>query len=261
MKKSNDDYIREYDLDSQSSSNVFLFAVYHTVHVLGNDVATLSHIKQFYLEHDISIPSNFGGQIGSLLTKPKRIIKRRNGFTLTELSKRWVRDFLAGDKAVISLSRQTYLNKSIGAIDVNKLIISAKLKKVVEERVVETQKCMNARAPLAAIFLCGSTLEGVLLSYATRHPAAMNAAVASPKDRITGSVLPLKDWKLSALIDVSKEIGLIDEDTSKFSSSLREFRNYIHPNQQATKNFSPTMATAEMCFKVLQSAIVQLEGK
>ncbi len=261
MTKSSNDYIREYDLDGQSSSNVFLFAVYHTIQVLNNDIATLSDIKQFYIEHNVSIPSNFGGQIGSLLTKPKKIIKRRNGFTLTELSKRWVRDFLAGDEAVISSSRQTYLNKSIGAIDVNKLILSVELKKVIEERIVEIQKCMDAQAPLAAIFLCGSTLEGLLLSYATRHPAAMNVAVASPKDRATGNVLPLRDWKLSALIDVSKEIGLIDEDTSQFSSRLREFRNYIHPNQQATKKFSPTMKTAEMCFKVLQSAIVQLEGK
>lgn len=263
MTKHSDKYAREYDLKNQSPSNVFLFAVYHTVHVLGNQSATLEDVKNFYLEHGISIPSNFGGQIGGLLTKPKKIIKRRNTFILTEFSKRWISSFLSGGRVPTPKvsTRQDYLDKSIGDIDIDKLVLTTELKKVILERIVEVKKCMDARAPLAVIFLCGSTLEGLLLSYATRHPATMNAAAASPKDRTTGRVLPLKDWKLSALIDVTKEIGLIDEDTSKFSSSMREFRNYIHPNQQVTKKFSPTMATAEICFKVLQSAIVQLEGK
>lgn len=263
MTKSSADYNREYDLSNQSPSNVFLFAVYHTVHVLGMESATLQDVRDFYLEHHISIPSNFGGQIGVLLTKPKKIIKRRNAFVLTEFSKRWISSFLTGGQEYTSKlsARQAYLDKSIGTIDINKLILTIELKKVIQERVIEIQKCMDAHAPLAAIFLCGSTLEGLLLNYATRHPAAMNSALAAPKDRATRAVLPFKDWKLSALIDVSKEIGLIDEDTSKFSSSLREFRNYIHPNQQVTKNFSPSMATAEICFKVLQSAIVQMEGK
>jgi len=263
MTKSSTDYIREYDLKNQSPSNAFLFAVYHTVHVVGKESATLEDVKGFYLENGVSIPSNFGGQIGVLLAKPKKIIKRRNAFLLTEFSKRWISSYLAGDQTRISKSstRQAYLDKSIGVIDIDKIVLPAELKKVIQERIVEIQKCMDVHAPLAAIFLCGSTLEGLLLSFATRHPAVMNSAASSPKDHNTGRVLPFKEWKLSALIDVSKEIGLIDEDTSKFSSSLREFRNYIHPNQQATKRFSPTMATAEICFKVLQSAIVQLEGK
>jgi len=261
-QKTNEDYALEYDLRNQSSSNLFLFAIYHTIHVLGNDSATLYDVKSFYQEQGLSVPSNFGGQIAQLTKKPKMIIKRYHDFVLTEHAKRWIKEYLSRDREEVTPSnKKVYLSKTIGKIDINKLVLTPELKTVIEERLVEIHKCYDAKAPLAVIFLCGSTLEGLLLSYATRHPSTMNQATAAPKDRVTGAVLQLRDWKLSSLIDVSKEIKLIDEDTSKFSSSLREFRNYVHPNQQATKGFSPTMSTAEICFKVLQSAIIQLEGK
>jgi len=261
-KKASKDYAQEYDLSNQSSSNLFLFAVYYTIHVLGKDSATLYDVRDFYQEHGLSVPLNFGGQIRQLLKKPKMIIKRTHDFTLTEHAKRWIKDYLSLDHtATSSSSKKAYLGKKVGKIDVNKLVLTPELKIVIEERLVEIQKCYEASAPLAVIFLCGSTLEGLLLSHAKRHPSVVNRANAAPKDRMTGVVLPLNEWKLSSLIDVAKEIHLIDEDTSKFSSSVREFRNYVHPNQQATKGFSPTMATAQMCFQVLQMAIVQLEGK
>ena len=68
-KKTSADYAQDYDLNRQSSSNLFLFAVYHTIYVLGNDSATLYDVKSFYAEHGLSVPSNFGGQIAQLLKK------------------------------------------------------------------------------------------------------------------------------------------------------------------------------------------------
>ena len=85
---------------------------------------------------------------------------------------------------------------------------------------------MKAKAPLAAIFLAGSTLEGILLNTAINNPRAFNQSLSAPKDK-EGKILKLNDWKLSQLIDVACEIGLLDLDIKKFSHSLRDFRNYI----------------------------------
>lgn len=60
-------------------------------------------------------------------------------------------------------------------------------------------------------FLAGSTLEGILLSYALSNIQIYNQANSSPKK--DGKVKRLYDWTLNDLINVSTEIGFIKEDT------------------------------------------------
>ena len=103
-------------------------------------------------------------------------------------------------------------------------------------------------------FLCGSTLEGILLGIASNNPQKYNTATASLKDK-AGKVLPFYKWKLGNFIDVAKEAGFVGEDIKKFSHVLRDFRNYIHPYEQATKAFSPDEHTAKLCWQVLKIAI------
>ena len=66
------------------------------------------------------------------------------------------------------------------------------------------------------------------------------------------------DWSLASFIDVSKELSLIQHDTFKFSHSLRDFRNYIHPFEQMSANFRPRESTAKISLQVLKSAIYDL---
>jgi hypothetical protein len=63
------------------------------------------------------------------------------------------------------------------------------------------------------------------------------------------------------LINVAHDVGLIELDIKKFSHDLRDFRNYIHPRQQALQNFNPDKHTAEISFKVLQATIASLSGQ
>ena len=86
-----------------------------------------------------------------------------------------------------------------------------------------------------------------------------NQAHASPKD-ITGKVKQFSDWKLGNFIDVSRELGLIEEDVKKYCHTLREFRNYIHPYEQMASNFHPNKHTARMSWVVLQATIYYLSG-
>jgi len=62
------------------------------------------------------------------------------------------------------------------------------------------------------------------------------------------------------LINVSYEIKIIKLDIKKFSHTLKDFRNYIHPRQQASQNFNPDKHTAEISWKVLQATIANLIG-
>jgi len=110
---------------------------------------------------------------------------------------------------------------------------------VLQYRIKEIEKCFSSNSPLAVILLAGSTLEGIFLGLAIKYPRQFNTAKSSPKDS-NGKVRQFHEWNLSGFIDVATDIGLIQHDTQKFSHSLRDFRNYIHPFEQMSSGLTST---------------------
>ena len=129
---------------------------------------------------------------------------------------------------------------------------------VYEKEVIdEIKKCLNNDISLGAIFLIGSILEGLLLDVAKRNPEKFNKSKSAPKDS-DGNIKKFKDWSLNSLIDVAYETNFIGLDVKKFSHSLRDFRNYIHPEEQVAQNFNPDKNTALIAYNVLLAAMEDL---
>ncbi len=151
-----------------------------------------------------------------------------------------------------------FLNEEFKEINVSTLPIESALIPYIEIRIEEIKLCMKIKSSLSTIFLIGSTLEGILLGIASKKPALYNQAKSAPKDSKTGAVLDFSKWTLSNFIDVSFEVGFLKEDVKKFSHVLRDFRNYIHPYHQMSRNFLPDEHTAKICFQVLKAALFQI---
>ena len=151
-----------------------------------------------------------------------------------------------------------FLNEEFKDINVLTLPIESAILPYIEIRMKEIRLCMEIKSSLSTIFLIGSTLEGILLGVASKKPALYNQAKSAPKDNKTGAVLDFSKWSLSNFIDVSFEVGFIKEDVKKFSHVLRDFRNYIHPYHQMSRNFLPDEHTAKICFQVLKAALFQI---
>jgi len=152
-----------------------------------------------------------------------------------------------------------FLDKDLGNIDLTAVSVPITLREVITQRRAEIEVCLRAKAPLAVIFLCGSTLEGLLFAVAEKKPRDYNQAKAAPTKG--GNVRPFSEWTLQNLIDVTRELGLVGEDVAKHAHAVRDFRNYIHPRQQIRENFTPRMVTAEIADKVLRAAIADLASK
>lgn len=159
------------------------------------------------------------------------------------------------EEEISPTDEQSFLLKKYD-LDLNKLNFQPSLIPIMESRIEEIKKSMANNIPLASIFLSGSTLEGILLGMASNNPKQFNQANSSPRNN--GKVKMLSEWSLNNLIDVSFELGYIKEDVKKFSHVLRDFRNYIHPFEQMSRNFIPDIHTAEICFQVLKAAIYQI---
>ncbi|MBU8832377.1 hypothetical protein [Mycolicibacterium goodii] len=166
---------------------------------------------------------------------------------------------LIPDESTPTADEIAFLEKDLGNIDLTCVPLPLTFQEVIQQRRDEIERCLKAKTPLAVIFLCGSTLEGLLFAVAEGNPKQFNQATAAPtKD---GKVRPLAEWTLQNLIAVSRELGLVGEDVLKHADAVRDFRNYIHPRQQIRENFTPRMFTAEMADKVLRAAISDLASR
>jgi hypothetical protein len=150
-----------------------------------------------------------------------------------------------------------FLKREFSDIPIIELGLDGAVSDVLEYRIKEIEKCYLADAPLAAILLAGSTLEGILLGVATKYPKQFNTSGASPKDK-NGKIKLFQEWSLSSFIDVARELGVIKVDTHKFSHALRDFRNYVHPYEQMASGFAPRQQTAKICLQVLKAAIHEI---
>ncbi|MGL5920951.1 MAG: hypothetical protein ACRCZQ_10700, partial [Bacteroidales bacterium] len=166
------------------------------------------------------------------------------------------------DKKVDTISivdaEKEFLKKEYQNISLDKLNIDTSLLDVLNQRLIEIEKSINTGASLSAIIMCGSVLEGLLLGIALENMKESNQSTSSPKDKNTNKVLQFQDWTLNNLIDVAHNIGFIGLDVKKFSHSLRDFRNYIHPYQQMISLFNPDIDTAKISWQVLKATINDL---
>lgn len=153
-------------------------------------------------------------------------------------------------------TEEEFINIKIEALNLTKLPIENTLIPIIKSRMDEIENCLNSKSPLATIFLSGSVLEGILFAIAYKNMKEFNMAKSSPKR--DGKVKGFEEWGLKDYIDVSKELGYIDEDVKKFSHVLQDFRNYIHPYQQMVKQFNPSIETAKLCVQVVKIAIQQI---
>lgn len=153
-------------------------------------------------------------------------------------------------------SEEDFIKQEFRSISLDALGLDGAITTVLKQRLEEIEKCLQAEASLAVIFLCGSTLEGILLGAASKYSELFNRSKVAPKNG--GKVLRFPDWTLSNFIDTGADAGFLGEDVKKHSHTLRDFRNYIHPYQQMTNAFNPHKHTAQISWKVLQAAIFEI---
>lgn len=142
-------------------------------------------------------------------------------------------------------------------INIDLLGLDPAINEIIKMRLKEVELCVKNNSPLAAVFMIGSILEGILLGIASSYPQQFNRTLCAPKDK-EGKIKKFPDWTLNNLIDVASEVGFLKADVKKFSHTVRDFRNYIHPYSQRTSQFTPDKQTAMICFQVLKAAISQI---
>lgn len=210
-------------------------------------------------------PINFVGRLNDLseLINEFNEYLRFDGFIIEIQGKEVI--FKKADKINIKFkpkvegikNEESFLEIDFGEINIKTLKLESSFEKILNSRITEIKKSIQYDLPLSTIFLCGSTLEGLLFGISLLRLKEYNQARSVPKDK-TGLVKKFNEWTLSDFINVSFELKLIKEDAKEYSSSMRNFRNYIHPYHQMLSNFEPDVHTAKISWQVLKAVIFQL---
>lgn len=157
-------------------------------------------------------------------------------------------------------TEEDFLKTTYSSLNISKLNLDITLQTIIEQRIEEIHKTLESKASLATIFLCGSTLEGILLDIAGKNIQQFNSTKIAPKNK-EGKVKLLPEWTLDNLINTAHELNFLSLDIKKYGHTLRDFRNYIHPRQQAVQGFNPDHHTAKISWQVLQAVIANLCGE
>lgn len=163
----------------------------------------------------------------------------------------------SGNNAIADIKVDDFLKMTFD-VNVDTLGLDSRVSQIIKLRLKEIETCIGGEAPLASILLTGSIMEGIFLGMATAYPQQFNKSFSAPKEKDTGKVRMFPNWTLNNFIDVSFEVGLLKQDVKEFSHVVRDFRNYIHPNEQLRSAFFPDNQTAIICFQVLKAAIYQI---
>lgn len=150
---------------------------------------------------------------------------------------------------------QRFLQEDFSSIEPQQLAEDPQFQKIIEQRLFEIDKCVKADAPLAVIFLVGSTLEGLLQEVAQRNEAKFMSAENAPRNTRISQVLPIDSWTLNDFINVAGELNILGRDVQAHATQVRKFRNYIHPLKQQHEKFMPRIETALIAQQVLRAVL------
>lgn len=154
-------------------------------------------------------------------------------------------------------TEEEFINQEFEEISIDELGLDNAIANVLKSRLQEIKSGFKANAILSIIVLSGSVLEGILLGLAMQNPKIFNQSKRAPKD-LEGKIKSFRYWSLNDLIEVSYDLKILDENVKKFSHTLRDFRNYIHPHEQLARSFYPNIQTAKISWNVLKLAMEQI---
>lgn len=130
---------------------------------------------------------------------------------------------------------------------------------ILNSRWKEIINCIEDNSHLAAIILMGSVLEGLLVSLISQKPADANRSKSAPKDN-QGKIKKFGEWTFSDMINVASDCDWIQQDAKRFSHTLREYRNLVHPYEQRARNEIPDEDTCRICWEVVRAAINDIQN-
>jgi hypothetical protein len=117
-----------------------------------------------------------------------------------------------------------------------------KLREILEADLGELRRADAAGCLKATIILCGAAIEALLVDALAHHTANQPNAPSHST---------LLAWGLAKLIDKAIEYNLVRPAAGKFSHSVREYRNLVHPGRVVREGLTIDAEEARIAIEIL----------
>jgi hypothetical protein len=141
-----------------------------------------------------------------------------------------------------------------------RFVADNRLKKIIERDHAELQRIRAHEALKSRIVLAGGLIEALLLDALLAQGQNALASNKAPRKK-TGQPRPLAEWNLSQMLDVARELNLISHDAEKHSSTIREYRNLVHPGLEMRTELGVREQIANIAEEVLSLVIHDLRER
>ncbi|GAB1340243.1 hypothetical protein ACE1SV_68330 [Streptomyces sp. E-15] len=126
------------------------------------------------------------------------------------------------------------------------IIREPRMAALLQRRLDESLTCYANGAHVAAIIMLGSLLEGVLLTVINERDASL---LGGKDPNFIG---------LKVLIEICRKAGWIDVDMERYSHTLREYRNFVHPRREFREAHTPDFDTLTVSLHVVNGTLNDL---
>ena len=135
-----------------------------------------------------------------------------------------------------------------------------KMQEILVRRWNECAKCVKADAHLAAIVMMGGLLEALFVARANKmsDKKPLISATGAPKEKGTGKAISYEKWMLDSYIRVGFELNWITESAKDMADTLKEYRNFIHPEKELRYGVTLGLNDSSMFWQVTKALARQL---
>ena len=122
------------------------------------------------------------------------------------------------------------------------------LREALRNEIAAVEQSLVDREWKAATVLGGAALEAILFWSIKAMPTELASLPNKPSDRV-------EDWKLRQMIDVARQLGLIEESTKKLAELARDTRNLVHPGQVLKSRADCDKATSQTVAAAIEAVV------
>lgn len=142
--------------------------------------------------------------------------------------------------------------------DFSPLATQPAMQAIMVRRWNECAICLGAGANLAAVVMMGGLIESLFVSKANHLPDKSVLAKAKRAPQEKGKQIPFQKWTLNHYIEVGHELGWIGEIAKSVSGSLRDYRNFVHPQAELTRGHTIKQQDARLLWDVTKAVAREL---
>ena len=119
------------------------------------------------------------------------------------------------------------------------------LRRILERDYREIQRVNRVEGWKSMIILAGGAIEAILTDLLLANETTARSATAAPSEA------DIREWRFFDLIKVAVEVDLINIGCEKFSHSIRQYRNLVHPGKEIREHLKVEKEEATIALEVL----------